>query len=56
MFNDSCVVLGIKSHRVECVSHINSAGKIIKEHTFNNSNLFSYAIISDREIVWLNVN
>lgn len=55
MFNGSCVVLAIKTHRVECVVHVDHAGKIIKEHTLNNSNICSYAVTSDREMVWLSV-
>lgn len=48
MYNNTCVVLAIKSHCVECVSHIAQDGKIIKQHRFKNSDLNSYAVISDR--------
>lgn len=56
MFNNTCVVLAIKSHCVECVAHINSDGKIIRELIFKDSNFYSFAITSDREIVWVDVD
>jgi hypothetical protein len=44
MFNGTCVVLAMKSRREECVAHISADGKILKEHAFQDSNLFPYAV------------
>lgn len=56
MFNNTCVVLAIKSNRIECVSHIDSTGTVLKQLEFYDSNFFPYVITSDREIVWLDVD
>ena len=53
MFNGTCVVLAMKSRREECVAHISADGKILKEHAFKDSNLFHYAVTTDREFVWV---
>lgn len=53
MFNNTCVVLGIKSLRYEAVIHYSADGTVLKEHVFHDSNLFPYVISSDREIIWV---
>jgi hypothetical protein len=53
MFNNTFVVVGIKSLRYECVVHYDAEGNILKEHVFHDSNLFPYVVPSDREIIWV---
>lgn len=53
MFNNTFVVLAIKTLRNETVAHYDAQGVCLKEHTFHDSNLFPYVIPSDREIIWV---
>lgn len=56
MYNGTCVVLGMKSRREECVTHYGADGSLLKELTFQDSNLFPYVITSDREIIWVDAD
>ena len=53
MFNNTCVVVAMKSRRDECVAHYAADGTLLKELAFHDSNLFPYVISSDREIIWV---
>jgi hypothetical protein len=53
MFNNTFVVVGIKTLRYECVAHYDAEGNVLKELVFHDSNLFPYVIPSDREIIWV---
>lgn len=53
MFNNTVVIMGVKSHRTEFVGHYDADGKLLKEVTFYDSNLQEYCIPSDREFVFI---
>jgi len=53
MFNNTLIVVRIKEHRTECVTHYNSDGEIIQEHTYKDANLQCFVTPSDRVIIWV---
>ena len=53
MFNNTFVVMGIKTLRYECIAHYDAEGNVIKEKVFHDSNLYPYIIPTDREIYWV---
>lgn len=48
MFNNTFVVMGIKTLRYENVAHYDAEGTCLKELVFHDSNLYPYIIPSDR--------
>jgi hypothetical protein len=53
MFNNTFVILGIKTHRYEAAIHYDADGNILKEHVFHDSNLFPYCVPTDRDFIWI---